>query len=196
MKLTTMKYNALKFLLIIGAGNLFAASPPSAFEARGIAEKQVNVQSQGKVIQMFGAHSTVGLYPTSWKILFWDPTAAQNGRLITVKDGAVNEIKDGFTELEHLRLAAYKENEIINVQHLKWDSSAALNNVMKMPALKDVKLSSVEFLLTKSEGAVQPLWHLKLFSDKAGTEVEIGQVNVSTETGEIFELKLQLEKLK
>ncbi len=183
-------------LLLMSVGGLFAANPPSAFDARSIAEKKVDEPVRGKVIQMQGAQSAVGLYPTTWKILFWDATAAQNGRAVTVKDGVVSEIKDGYMELEHLRLAAYKQEEIIDPQRLKWDSSSALSKVMKMPALRDVKLSSAEFLLTKNEGAVQPIWHLKLFADKAGQRVEIGQVKMSAESGEVFEISLQLEKLK
>jgi hypothetical protein len=196
MKRSIIKNSVWNLLLAFTAGSLFAGSTPSAFEARTIAEKHVPAKTQGKVIQIFGEQTTAGLYPKTWRVLFWDTTASQHGRVITVKEGVVSEIKDGFTDLEHLRLASYKEDEVINSHDLKWDSSKALDKVLQLPSLKEVKVSSVEFLLTKNSGAVQPLWRLRLFSDKAGTEVEVGQVNVSAETGEIFELKLQLEKLQ
>jgi hypothetical protein len=190
------KHVWLALVILTVAGRLVANSTTSAFEARGIANKQLNEKVRDKVIQIFGAQSGVGLYPVSWKILFWDATAAQNGRSVTVKDGAISEIKDGYTQLEQMRLAAYKQEEVIDIKLLKWDSSSALDKVMKMPVLKEVKLSSVEFLLTKGDGAVQPIWNLKLFADNAGEKVEIGQVRMSAESGEVFEIKLQLEKLK
>jgi hypothetical protein len=190
------KHVWLALVILTAASNLFASSTTSAFEARGIANKQLNEKVRDKVIQIFGEQSKVGLYPVSWKILFWDATAAQNGRSVTVKDGAISEIKDGYTQLEKMRLAAYKQDEVIDIKLLKWDSSSALDKVMKMPALKDVKLSTVEFLLTKGDGAVQPIWSLTLFADNAGEKVEIGQVRMSAESGEVFEMKLQLEKLK
>ena len=194
-----MKKNTWMLLTLVGVGSLYAGlfqnSPPSAFDARGIAEKKVSEKAHDQVIHMYGVRSSDGLYPTTWKILFWDSTAAQNGRSVTVSKGEVSEIKDGYTELEHVRLAAYKQDEVIDSKLLKCDSTDALAKVMKAPALKGVKLSSVEFMLAKNEGAVQPIWNLKLSTDHAGKEIEIGQVKMSAETGEIFTMSLQLEKM-
>lgn len=178
------------------SAGLFEHSPKTAFEARAIASDKVNESARTKLIQVYGERSKVGLHPVLWRFLFWDGTASQSGRAVTVVNGVVEEIRDGYTELDKLRLAAYKEDEIMDPAQLKVNSNEALKKITKLGSLKDVKLSSTEFLLSKSKGNVQPIWHVKLFADKAGTEVEVGQITMSANTGEMFEVNLSLEKLK
>lgn len=182
-------------VLLLGM-TLSSAASLTAFQAKALAEKQIPEQARGKLIKIVGPRGAIGLTPVSWRFLFWDPTAEQNGRAVTVTGSSVTEIKEGYVELDSLRLAAYKDDEVIAPAHLKLDSNQALDIVARSAQLKDVKLSTVTFLLAKGKGDLIPYWKLRFFADKEGKEADIGYAKVSAETGQIFEMKIDLDKLQ
>jgi hypothetical protein len=191
-----MKFSRIFPLLLIGFLSLSSASALTALQAKAVAEKQLSSQSKNRLIAIYGPRSATKLTPDVWKFVFLDPTASQRGRLITVSGSAVSEIRDGYFELDRLRLAAYKQEEVIDPARLKVDSNAAYDVVAKSAQLSSIKMSTVVFTLKKNgKGAAAPVWHLALFADKAGKEAAIGHARVSAETGRVLSMNLQLEKL-
>lgn len=189
MKKLLLTLSSLAFLITATSG--VAAT---AFEARQIAEKMLSDQARGKLIKAV-AQKGESVTPDSWRFIFFDPFASQNGRLIVVTGKAVTEIRDGYVELDEVRLAAYKEEEIIPNAALKIDSDKALALVQKAALMQSVKLSAVQYELKKGKGDVAPVWSLVLYADVKGESKEIGTAKLSAETGQIFDLKIDNQKI-
>lgn len=178
--------------LLATAATGFAAT---AFEARQIAEKMLSDQARGKLIKVV-APKGESVTPDSWRFIFYDPFGNQNGRLVVVSGKAVTEIRDGYIELDEVRLAAYKEDEIMPNSELKIDSDKALAFVQKAALMQTVKLSAVQYELKKNKGNVVPVWNLTLYADVKGKSTEIGTAKLSAENGQIFDLKIDNQKTK
>ncbi len=183
-----------------GLTNLPAATlahkPLTGFQALEVAARVVAPASKNQVLQIEGPRSETELYPDVWKFVFWDANAKQNGRLITVSQGAVTEIRDGFFELDKFRLLAYKPDEVIPPSALKFDSDKALDAVLKSTQLQGIRLSSVTFSLSKDKEVGQAVWKIEILADDGGKENDIGYARVSAETGGILEMKINPGKLK
>jgi hypothetical protein len=190
MKKLVLGISLLAFLAM--ASSSFAVT---AFEARQIAEKMLNDQSRGKLIKIVGPKGE-GTTPESWRFIFYDPFANQNGRLIVVTGKGVTEIRDGYVELDAVRLASYKEDEILSPNEVKIDSDKALALVQKASLLQSVKLSAVKYELKKTDSNVVPIWILTLYADVKGQNTEIGTAKLSAENGQIFDLKIDNKKLQ
>ena len=186
---------------VILAASLLSASaashrPLTAFQALAVAAKVVTPEAHHQLIEIEGPRSDTEQCPDVWKFVFWDSTAHQNGRLVTVTRGVVTEIRDGFFELDKMRILAYKQNEAIPPQALRVDSDKALVAVIRSSTLQGVRLSSVTFALTKNPEVGQAVWKIELLADNAGRETDIGYARVSAETAGIIEMKIDLELLK
>jgi hypothetical protein len=184
---------------LVGLLSLAGAAPVkplTALKAREIAQKSLSGEVKNNVIQVVGSRSAEAMTPDVWKFVFWDEKASQNGRLVTVSGTSVTEIRDGYFEMDKMRMFAYKTDEIIDPKRLKVDSDKALETVLKTAQLQAVKLSSVIFYLNKVKGLEEPVWKMQILADRNGSEVDIGYARVSAETGGIIEMKLAPEKLK
>ncbi len=185
---------ALTFVNLKGATN--SHKPLTGFQAEAIAAAVAVGEVKKQLIEIEGPRSETELTPDVWKFVFWDPTAKQNGRLITVTHGAVNEIRDGFFELDKARILAYKQDEIIPHDLLKIDSDKALDIVLKSSQLQGVSLSSVTFSLSRDKDLSQIVWKIEILADNGGKESDIGYARISAVTGGIIEMKVDLGKLK
>src|SRR5271156_4458127 len=97
----------------------------TAFQTQPAAEAVVSSHVHGKLIWIRSLTGT-GVDRRRWSYLFFDPFADSNGRLVVVRNGAVTKIDQGLVELDHVRLAPYKESEIMPPSQLKLDSDRAL----------------------------------------------------------------------
>ncbi|MES2310565.1 MAG: hypothetical protein V4507_17060 [Verrucomicrobiota bacterium] len=173
----------------------FSEKAPTAFDALKSAENHIAKESVGKVIQIIGKRDEKTLTPSTWSFVFLDLNARQQGRIVTIRAGKPIEIRDGYFELDKMRLAAYKDNEVISPSSLKVDSNQALQAIIKSGSLEKIKLSTVTFDLSRDNNARLPYWTVRLFADKDGKEEDIGYGVVSSETGGVVELKLELQRL-
>lgn len=167
------------------------AKPLTAFQAQEIAAKNVQADSQKKLIAIRGERSATELTPDTWTFLFYDDLASQQGRLVTVTGKAVSGIRDGYIDLGRMRLAAYKLEEVIEPSRLKVDSDKALTLLTQTNLLKPYSLSSVTYSLEKDKGLKEPVWRLEVYVDKDGKEDNIGFARVSALDGKIVEMKFK-----
>ncbi|MFQ3670641.1 MAG: hypothetical protein SNJ84_04205 [Verrucomicrobiia bacterium] len=194
---------ALIFFLAVGNWALGQPKPLTAFQAVELAKREVNDEARNKLVQIFGPRSSVGLMPVEWHVLFFDPYAQQNGTMVRVAGNTIIAIQEGYTQMNRMRLASYKLEEIIEPRTLKLDSSAVLQALQRSTPLKNVKLTSVEMWLRKEDKApgAPGIWQVTLFAESAPDrqgktrEVEIGKARVSAETGQILNLNLNLRRL-
>ena len=171
----------------------------TAFEARDLAKKQVNDTARKSLLQICGKAGTVGVTPVEWQILFYDPYAEQDGSMVAVSGNAITAIRDGYTQMDQLRIFAYKQEEIIDQGKLKVDSKDVLDILKRSSALKDIKISSINLWLKKEDkGPLAPaVWLVNIFGPnaKGDAEVEFGYAKISGETGQVIQLKLDLKKI-
>lgn len=190
----------LASLLLAGAPLAQAANGVSAFGAQKIASREVNDVAKKSLVQIRGKKGTVGVLPIEWEVLFYDPYAEQNGTKVTVAGNTITRIEQGYTQMDRVRLAAYKMDEVIEPAKLRKDSSDVLDILKRSSQLTDVKVTSIElWLLKEGKGPTAPaIWRTKLWAQEQGkdTETEIGSARVNAETGQIVELKLNLKKIK
>jgi hypothetical protein len=194
-----MRSLAVGFILgaSLGLGLVVAAGskPLTAWQALEIAKNAAAPQVKDRLLQISGPRSETELTPNVWRFVFWDESAAQNGRLITVTGSAITEIRDGYFELDKMRMFAYKSDEVIAPKSLRFDSSKALETVLKTSQLQGVKLSTVTYHLALGKGLQSPQWKLQIYGDHQGKEVNLGYAVVAADTGGIVEMKLTPEKL-
>lgn len=186
----------LVFSLLVSTLSVQAVT---AFKARDIARREVNNVAKDKLIEIFGPKSSGSISPLEWHVLFYDPYAKQDGRLVKVVGDGVIGIEQGYTQLDQLRLAAYKLEEVINPRSLKIDSDRVINALSRSTPLRRVKISAMEMRLRKPDkGDVPALWYVTLFARNPRTskEVKLGTARVSSATGQIFEMELDLKKLE
>jgi hypothetical protein len=181
--------------VLLAAGLLFApAHADTAFQARAVAENVLSPHVKGRLIWIRSLIGT-GVDHRRWSFLYFDPYADENGRLVVVRDGAVVKVDQGFVELDHLRMLSYKESEILPQAGLKLDSDAALAAVLTAGNIQNVPLSTVHYKLEMSDENQVPVWSLTLFTLLNHNELEFGHARVSALTGQVFELKIDHERL-
>lgn len=186
----------LVFSLLVSTLSVQAVT---AFRAREIARKEVNDVAKDKLIEIYGPKASGSVNPVEWQVLFYDPYAKQDGRLVKVVGDGVIGIEQGYTQLDEFRLAAYKLEEVINSRSLRIDSDRVINSLTRSTPLRKVKLSAMEMRLRKPDkGDVPALWYVTLFARNArtGKEVKLGTARVSSASGQIFEMELDLKKLE
>lgn len=160
----------------------------SAMKAVELAGKQVSPEARKSLLAIRGVKSNLSQSPTEWYIWFYDNTAMQEGKRVRVAGGSVVEIKEGYTELDRMRMAAYKPDETIRQELFKVDSDEVLSRISHHPNLKGLKISSLSYDLRKAKGNVSPVWAVTIYIEKNATEKEFGTAKISAETGQIFDI--------
>lgn len=188
----------LLLLFILGIPNLNAANV-TALKAYKLAYDQVNKLARESLIQIEGKPNSPNVLPTEWMILFYDPYAAQNGTMVRIAGDTIVEIRDGYMQAGKLRLAAYKQEEILDAKKLKVDSDDILKILKKSPLLTDVKISSLGLWLKKDgKGPLAPsIWHITIYGmNHKANEIEFGEAEISAFSGKIIRLDVNLKKIE
>jgi len=186
-------------VLALSASFALAGEPVSAFDAIKIADKELNKEAKDRVIEIFGEKSNTSVFPDKWQIIFFDPYAKQDGRMIEVTAGRVTAIQDGYTQLGKFRLAAYKPEEVINPGAMKIDSSKILDILKTSTALKDAHITGLRMKLVKPDkSSAIPNWYVVISasSSSTGESGEVGEATISAATGQILNLDIDSKKLK
>lgn len=171
----------------------------SAFAAAKIATREVNDIAKKSLVQIHGPKSSVSILPIEWHVLFYDPYAEQNVTKVTVAGSTITRIEQGYVQMDRMRLAAFKMEEILAPETLRKDSNEILSILQRSTELKNVKISSLALSLMKQGKAPNSpgIWHARLWSMQQGgdKEIEFGRARINAATGQILELKYDLKKL-
>jgi hypothetical protein len=170
------------------------ARADTAFQARSVAEGIVSPHVRGKLIWVRSLIGS-GLNNRRWSFLYFDPYAEANGRLVVIQGGSVMKVDQGMVELDHLRLAPYKDSEIMPAEQLKLDSDQALAALQAAGHIENVPLTTVHYKLELSSDNEVPVWSLTLFCPRNGGEIEFGHGRVSALTGQVFDLKIDHQRI-
>lgn len=186
-------------VLALSSSIAFGGEPVSALDAVKVADKELNKEARDRIIEISGEKNKDGVLPEKWQIVFFDPYAKQDGRMIEVTAGRVTAIRDGYTQLGDFRLAAYKPDEIIDLHRVKIDSSKLIDILKNSTALKDARISGLEIHLFKPEkGNISPNWRVIISAsdNTTGKSSELGEAIISAESGQILNLDIDTKKLK
>lgn len=198
MKTTTAFCSVLAALAL--SCTTAAAQGLSAFAAHKLAAREVNDIAKKSLVQIHGAKSSIGVLPVEWDILFYDPYAEQNVTKVTVAGSTITDIRQGYVQMDRMRLAAYKQEEILEPAKLRRDSNDILDVLRRSSELQRVKVTSTALSLAKQgKGPAAPaVWSVRLWGEQAPSkkEVEFGRARINAESGQILELKLDLKKLQ
>lgn len=193
-----MNHFLVALLLGLSTSSL-SAQGISALAAQKIATREVNDIAQKSLVQIHGPKSSVSVLPIEWHVLFYDPYADQNVTKVTVVGNTITRIEQGYVQMDRIRLAAFKQEEILTPAQLRKDSNEILSILQRSTELQKVKITSVALSLMKQgKGPTAPgIWHARLwaFADGTDKEVEFGKARVNAETGQILELKYDRKKL-
>lgn len=189
----------LALLALLLTASAASAQHISAFAAQKIAAREVNDIAKKSLVQIHGPKSSVGVLPIEWQVLFYDPYAEQNVTKVTVAGNTITRIEQGYVQMDRMRLAAFKQEEVLSPTQLRKDSNEILAILQRSTELKNVKISSIALSLMKQgKGPTAPgVWHARLWAFPQGSdrEVEFGRARVNAESGQILELKYDLKKL-
>ncbi len=179
----------------LAAGLLFSpARADTAFQERQAAEGVLSPHVKGKLIWIRSLIGS-GVDHRRWSYLFYDPYADSNGRLVVVRDGQVLKVDQGLVELDHLRVLAYKESEILPQDQLKLDSDAAVQALQAAGHIENVPLTTVHSKLEMNSENQVPTWSLTLYCPRNGDEIEFAHGTVSALTGQVFNLKIDHKRI-
>jgi hypothetical protein len=180
--------------LLAASFTFTSAQADGAFQARTVAEGVVSPHVRGKLIWIRSLIGS-GLNNRRWSFLYFDPYADSNGRLVVVQNGSVVKVDQGLVELDHMRVAPYKESEILSPDQLKLDSDAALAALQAAGHIENVPLTTVHYKLETSSENEVPVWSLTLFCPRNGDEIEFAHGRVSASTGQVFDLKVDHKRI-
>lgn len=169
----------------------------TALQALALASKEVHTDAKDHVIEIYGRRNSKETLPTKWDILFYDPHAQQEGRLVQISEDRIIGIKEGFVQM--FRLAAYKKDEAMNLEDATIDSPDVLRILQTTKALSGIKIRSLEMkLIKKSRGTIPAEWNVWLYgAGKTSNQLKkFGKARISAEDGRILELQFDPEKLR
>jgi hypothetical protein len=171
----------------------------TALEALNAARRNVNDIAKKSLVQIMGKKGKLGVTPKVWHVVFYDPYAEQNGTLVEVGAGGVESIRDGYTQMNKVRVFAYKMEEIIDASRIKIDSKDVLRILKKTSALSNIEVTGLDLWLRKiSKGPLAAgIWRADVFSapPHSDKEIRIGWAEIHSETGQILDLRLEPKKV-
>ena len=190
-----MRINPWCMATLLAIGLTFSpARASTAFQSQPIADNVVSPHVKGRLIWIRSLTGQ-GVDRHRWAYLYFDPFADSNGRLVVVRDGAVTKIDQGLVELDHFRVLPYEESEIMPAAQLKLDSAQALQAMQAAGHIENVPLTTVHYSLEMSDENNVPVWKMTLYCPRGDDEIEFAHAAVSALTGQVFDLKVDHERL-
>ena len=186
--------------LPVNAGALNAASvpatqaqPDSAFEAREVAEHSLPQDLAGPsghvpLVRVRGKKSDTQLTPSLWTFEFFDPKAAGHARIVSVSD---HRVVDNGTRVTYF-ISPYTEANVLPDGII--DSTQVLQIAEQL--IPNVAISGSEFVLNQEKNSA-PFWTVTLWAkNPQGESVELGNVVILADKGDVISNTLRPERLK
>lgn len=174
---------ALLVLTMVGATGTVE---PTAFSLAKLGDQYVGVQSKDRIVQIRSERSVGALQPDIWYVVYYDPDAPLKAIQVKFAAGQKVDVSRPFRLLEPITGA----DKVLPSSELAVDSDKALDIARAQPLLANLSLRSTQFWLEHSpEG---PRWKIKFWAAKVNGngEADVGDVYVSTATGQIMQTDL------
>jgi hypothetical protein len=172
------------------------ASEPSpdatAFQLMKEGNKYIGEQSKDKVVQVRAEKSIGTTTPNIWYVVYYDPTATLKAVEVKFGAGKMLTVQRPLRLLEPL----FDKSGPLDRSKLKVDSDAAIKTALKEPLLAKLKVVATAPKLEDSD--MGPVWRVKLWAQKLNdktVDVDIGQVIISPESGEVLKTDLHINRV-
>jgi serine/threonine protein kinase len=169
------------------------ALPDSALQARNVAENSLprdllGPDGHAPLLRIRGRRDPGQLTPTTWTFEFFDPHAAGHAQIVSVRDHRVVDHGERVTDI----ISPYTKANILPADII--DSIQALDIAQQQ--IPGVQVSSSEFALSQEKNSA-PFWTVTLWARNAqAEEVELGDLVMLAEKGDVISNHLQPERLK
>jgi sporulation protein YlmC with PRC-barrel domain len=166
----------------------------SAFSLIKEGNRYVGEQAKDKVVQIRSDKSLNGVTPSTWYVVFYDPTAALKATEVKFSNGQMVDVK---RPLRLLEATSSKKSEPLDREKLKFDSDQALETALKESTVKDRKVSASEMRLERGDGGMAT-WRIELWGAKADDskgDISLGTVSLSAEDGKVLRSDLKANRI-
>jgi outer membrane biosynthesis protein TonB len=169
------------------------ALPDSAFQARDVAEKSlppalIGLTGHAQLLRIRGKRNERQITPTIWTFDFFDPEAAGHARIVSVAD---HQVVDNGERLTYI-ISPYTPANVLPEDII--DSTQALQIAQQL--IPSVSVSSSQFVLDQEKNSA-PFWTVTLWAkNPQGEDVELGNVVILAEKGDVISNSLRPERLK
>lgn len=158
----------------------------TAFGLIKIGNKSVDPRASDRVTYMYSEQSSTNLVPAVWHVEYFDPSVPFKKTELKIMNGKVVSVAHPRRVMDSLSGTKQFERH-----KLKIDSDRALAIALKDPTLGKLDLQATQFWLERTgEG---PVWRIRFWMtqlNKPGQLNQIGEVQISTQTGEIYKKEL------
>ncbi len=184
----------MALLAVAGYAPLKANEPaaePTAFSLIEEGNKYVGDQAKDKVVQIRAEKSIGTTTPNVWYVVYYDPTAALKAVEVKFGAGKMMSVERPLRLLEPI----FGKSTPLDRTKFKVDSDVAIKTAMQEPLLAKLKVVATAPKLEDSPSG--PIWRVKLWVQKVrdpGADVQIGEVVISPETGEVIKTDLHIDR--
>ena len=154
------------------------ASQYTALKALKVAANTVPQNVRNQLVRIVGENGS--LHPSTWQVVFYDPSADMDLRIITVSRGEIVTNEEPWAMLENVNLSS-----CMNLRDVKLDSKEVINGVHKLCYENKIPVYFMDVRLAKlQKGNVTPLWECVI---KNARNNSLGTIWISAKTGKILQ---------
>ncbi len=180
------------FALFFATATASLAGEPTAFELMKDGNRFVGEQSKDKVVEIRSEKSIGGLVPSIWYITYYDPDTSSKQAEVKFGAGQQLGVKRPWRPISGSTAAT----KVMDQKVLKIDSDKAIKIATSQPLLEKLTLRATQLLLENGGGT--PMWRVRIYAAKLSKPdemVDIGEVTLSAETGQVTKADLKINKV-
>jgi hypothetical protein len=182
-------------LIAFGAASARAAEM-TAFQLVKEGNRYVSEEAQDQVVEIRSEKSVTGMVPAVWNIVYYDHDTTFHATEVKFGGGKKMEVKHPMRLIESTTRDATR----LDRKKLNIDSDKALSIAMKDPLLKGLTLKASRMWLEHSDEG--PRWRVRLWAaslreskDKDKEDVDIGEVFILSEDGNVVQRDLHIDRV-
>lgn len=152
--------------------------------------RYVGEQSKDKVMEIRSEKSVGSLVPSIWYITYYDPDTSSKRAEVKFGAGQQMGVSRPWKPLSS------STQPVMDQKMLKIDSDKAIKIATSQPLLEKLTLKATQ--LTLEGGGGTPMWKVKIFAAKLSKPdemVDVGDVTLSAETGQVTKTDLKINKV-
>ncbi|MGD0261452.1 MAG: hypothetical protein ABSD29_16680 [Verrucomicrobiota bacterium] len=165
---------------------------PTAFELIKEGNRSLGEQSKDKVLEIHSDKSVASLTPNIWYVVYFDPDATSKRAEVKFGAGRQMGIKHNWRPLG----GGGSVDKLLDLKKLKIDSDHAIKIATAEHLLDKLTIKASQLWLENSGAA--PIWKVRLWAaklNKPDATVDIGEIFISAESGEVVKSDLRINKV-
>jgi len=169
------------------------AGDATAFELIKEGNRYVGEQAKDRVVQIRSEKSIGSLTPNIWWVVYYDSTASLKAVEVKFGAGKMMDVKRPFRLLEPISGA----DSPMDREKLKIDSDQAIKTATAEPLLEKLTIKATKLKLEHAKDS-GPVWRVTLWAaklNKPNSDVDIGTVTLSAETGKVLKSDLHINRV-